>query len=266
MLQGSSQLVHGHSRIMQLASRRFARHYCHRQDEYESFPPTAMISTRKLCRSFHVGDSWVHALDHVDLQIEKGDFVAVMGPSGSGKSTLMNILGCLDTPDQGVYQLLDQDVASLDDAELSRIRNQHIGFVFQSFHLLPRMTALDNVMLPLRYGRHDMSQARTRAVELLQRLGLADRMDHKPNQLSGGQRQRVAIARSIINQPPLLLADEPTGNLDSRTSEEIMQLFTELNRQGQTILMVTHEEEIATHAQRLIRMRDGKIEHDTRQH
>jgi putative ABC transport system ATP-binding protein len=202
----------------------------------------------------------------VDLQIEKGDFVAVMGPSGSGKSTLMNILGCLDTPDQGVYQLLDQDVACLDDAELSRIRNQHIGFVFQSFHLLPRMTALDNVMLPLRYGRHDMSQARTRAVELLQRLGLADRMDHKPNQLSGGQRQRVAIARSIINQPPLLLADEPTGNLDSRTSEEIMQLFTELNRQGQTILMVTHEEEIATHAQRLIRMRDGKIEHDTRQH
>ena len=225
-----------------------------------------MISTQQLCRRFHVGDSWVHALDQVDLQIDKGDFVAVMGPSGSGKSTLMNILGCLDTPDDGEYHLLDQEVARLDDAELSRIRNEYIGFVFQSFHLLPRLTALDNVMLPLRYSDTDLAVARDRALDLLGKLGLTDRLDHKPNQLSGGQRQRVAIARSMINDPPLLLADEPTGNLDSRTSEEIMQLFTDLNQRGQTILMVTHEDEIAAHARRLIRMRDGKIEDDTTDH
>lgn len=225
-----------------------------------------MIITRDLCRNFHVGDSWVHALDHVNLQIDEGDFVAVMGPSGSGKSTLMNILGCLDTPDGGRYRLLEQEVADMDDTELSRIRNSHIGFVFQSFHLLPRMTALENVMLPLRYSDADIDQALGRAVDLMARLGLDDRMDHKPNQLSGGQRQRVAIARSIINEPPLLLADEPTGNLDSKTSSEILGLFEELNRRGQTILMVTHEEEIATHAKRLIRMRDGKIEHDAAVH
>jgi putative ABC transport system ATP-binding protein len=189
-----------------------------------------------------------------------------MGPSGSGKSTLMNILGCLDTPDDGEYHLLDQEVARLDDAELSRIRNEYIGFVFQSFHLLPRLTALDNVMLPLRYSDTELAVARERALDLLGKLGLTDRLDHKPNQLSGGQRQRVAIARSMINDPPLLLADEPTGNLDSRTSEEIMQLFTDLNQRGQTILMVTHEDEIAAHARRLIRMRDGKIEDDTTRH
>ncbi|MDH3942459.1 MAG: ABC transporter ATP-binding protein, partial [Xanthomonadales bacterium] len=216
-----------------------------------------MIETTSLCRKFHVGDTWVHALDHVDLRIAEGDFVAVMGPSGSGKSTLMNILGCLDTPDGGHYQLLDLEVATLSDDELSRIRNQKIGFVFQSFHLLPRMTARENVLLPLRYSNADLAEARDRADDLLDRLGLADRLDHRPNQLSGGQRQRVAIARSLINAPPLLLADEPTGNLDSRTSVEIMELFSELNRQGQTILMVTHEEEIAAHANRLIRMRDG---------
>ena len=221
-----------------------------------------MIQTAGLCRRFHVGDSWVHALDHVDLTIGDGDFVAVMGPSGSGKSTLMNILGCLDTPDEGRYRFEESSVDALDDAALSRIRNEKIGFVFQSFHLLPRMTALENVMLPLRYSDRDASELRDRAVELLTRLGLADRLDHRPNQLSGGQRQRVAIARSLINSPPLLLADEPTGNLDSRTSEEIMELFEELNHQGQTILMVTHEEEIAAHAKRTIRMRDGKIEHD----
>ena len=225
-----------------------------------------MISTQQLCRRFHVGDTWVHALDNVDLSIDEGDFVAVMGPSGSGKSTLMNILGCLDTPDDGHYRLLDQEVARLDDAELSRIRNEHIGFVFQSFHLLSRLTALENVMLPLRYSETDLAVARERAQGLLERLGLSDRMDHKPNQLSGGQRQRVAIARSMINDPPLLLADEPTGNLDSRTSEEIMELFTDLNGRGQTILMVTHEDEIAAHARRLIRMRDGKIEDDTTDH
>ena len=225
-----------------------------------------MISTRDLCRNFRVGDSWVHALDHVNLQIDKGDFVAVMGPSGSGKSTLMNILGCLDTPDDGRYRFLEQEVADLDDAELSRIRNRRIGFVFQSFHLLPRLTALDNVLLPMRYSDVGAHEAHERGVDLLKRIGLADRMDHKPNQLSGGQRQRVAIARSIINEPPLLLADEPTGNLDSKTSEEIMELFGELNRRGQTVLMVTHEEEIAAHARRLIRMRDGRIEHDSLTH
>jgi putative ABC transport system ATP-binding protein len=221
-----------------------------------------MIQTEDLCRRFHVGDSWVHALDHVDLKINEGDFVAVMGPSGSGKSTLMNILGCLDTPDEGSYQLLDLEVAELDDEQLSTTRNRHIGFVFQSFHLLPRLTALDNVLLPLRFAVADDPDARERGVSLLERLGLADRMDHRPNQLSGGQRQRVAIARSLINKPPLLLADEPTGNLDSKTSLEIMELFTELNADGQTILMVTHEEEIAEFAKRTIRMRDGKIEHD----
>ncbi|MEM9388254.1 MAG: ABC transporter ATP-binding protein [Pseudomonadota bacterium] len=221
-----------------------------------------MIRTTGLCRSFHVGDSLVHALDHVDLAIDNGDFVAVMGPSGSGKSTLMNILGCLDSPDGGSYRFEEHAVDALDDAALSRIRNEKIGFVFQSFHLLPRMTALENVMLPLRYSNHDASILKRRAIELLTRLGLTDRLDHRPNQLSGGQRQRVAIARSLINSPPLILADEPTGNLDSRTSAEIMVLFEELNRQGQTILMVTHEEEIAAHAKRSIRMRDGKIEHD----
>lgn len=225
-----------------------------------------MISTHKLCRRFHVGDSWVHALDHVDLDITKGDFVAVMGPSGSGKSTLMNILGCLDTPNEGNYRFLDQEVADMDDEQLSRIRNERIGFVFQSFHLLPRLTALENVLLPLRFSDSDPSKSQQHGLDLLSRLGLSDRTDHKPNQLSGGQRQRVAIARSLINEPPLLLADEPTGNLDSRTSEEIMELFEELNSRGQTILMVTHEEEIAAHAKRLIRMRDGKIEDDSSTH
>ena len=225
-----------------------------------------MIRTTRLCRRFLVGDTTVHALDNVDLAINEGDFVAVMGPSGSGKSTLMNILGFLDTPDAGQYLFFEREVGALDDSELSHIRNEKIGFVFQSFHLLPRMTALENVLLPLRFSKVDAASTRQRGMQLLERLGLADRVGHRPNQLSGGQRQRVAIARSLINAPPLLLADEPTGNLDSRTSEEIMQLFGELNRGGQTILMVTHEEEIAAHASRLIRMRDGKIEHDITHH
>lgn len=225
-----------------------------------------MITTKRLCRRFQVGDTTVHALDHVDLEIGEGDFVAVMGPSGSGKSTLMNILGLLDTPDAGNYRFSGNEVAALDDAQLSRIRNEKIGFVFQSFHLLPRLTALDNVLLPLRYSAAGGARDPEKGIRLLERLGLGDRVDHRPNQLSGGQRQRVAIARSLINAPRLLLADEPTGNLDSRTSEEIMELFEELNREGQTILMVTHEEEIAAHARRLIRMRDGKIEHDTTRH
>jgi len=222
-----------------------------------------MITTEKLCRTFQVGDTQVHALDHVDLVVKAQEFVAVMGPSGSGKSTLMNILGCLDTPNRGSYQLLTHEVASLSDDALSQVRNEQIGFVFQSFHLLPRLSALENVLLPLRYSSGGLIRD-DRARELLARLGLADRMDHRPNQLSGGQRQRVAIARSLINQPPLLLADEPTGNLDSRTSEEIMALFEELNRDGQTIVMVTHEDEIAAHASRVIAMRDGKIASDTR--
>ena len=225
-----------------------------------------MINVHNLCRRFRVGDSWVHALDQVDLSVSEGDFVAVMGPSGSGKSTLMNILGCLDTPDDGEYRLLDEQVAQLDDEALSRVRNRHLGFVFQTFHLLPRMSALDNVLLPLRYSEAPIQEYRHRAVDLLQRLGLGNRMDHRPNQLSGGQRQRVAIARALINDPRLILADEPTGNLDSKTSDEIMELFEELNRDGQTILMVTHEDEIARHAKRIIRMRDGKIEHDSAIH
>ncbi|MDJ0793521.1 MAG: ABC transporter ATP-binding protein [Woeseiaceae bacterium] len=225
-----------------------------------------MITTTKLCRRFRVGDTTVHALDNVDLEIGEGDFVAVMGPSGSGKSTLMNILGFLDSPDDGKYRFFGEEVAMLDDERLSRIRNEKIGFVFQSFHLLPRLTALDNVLLPLRYTDIDVADSQQRGLTLLDRLGLSDRVGHRPNQLSGGQRQRVAIARSLINAPRLLLADEPTGNLDSRTSVEIMELFAELNRDGQTILMVTHEEEIAAHAKRLIRMRDGKIEHDTIHH
>ncbi|MFK8052520.1 MAG: ABC transporter ATP-binding protein [Woeseiaceae bacterium] len=223
-----------------------------------------MIETQQLTRRFKVGDTEVRALDNVDLVIESGDFVAVMGPSGSGKSTLMNILGCLDTPDDGHYTLLNQAVASMSDDALSQIRNSHIGFVFQSFHLLPRMTALDNVMLPFRYSESPSDNARENAVELLGTLGLSDRLDHRPNQLSGGQRQRVAIARALVNNPPLLLADEPTGNLDSKTSVEIMDLFTRLNEQGQTITMVTHEEEIAAYAKRVVRMRDGKIERDER--
>ncbi|MEL6368571.1 MAG: ABC transporter ATP-binding protein [Pseudomonadota bacterium] len=221
-----------------------------------------MIETNALVRRFHVGDSVVHALDHVDIKVDESEFVAVMGPSGSGKSTLMNILGCLDTPDDGEYRLLGESISQRDDAELSEIRNQHIGFVFQSFHLLPRMTALENTLLPYRYRDADMGEAKAAAEAMLEHLGLSDRMDHRPNQLSGGQRQRVAIARALVSKPPLLLADEPTGNLDSKTSVEIMGLFTELNKQGQTIVMVTHEDEIAAYASRVIHMRDGKVERD----
>jgi putative ABC transport system ATP-binding protein len=223
-----------------------------------------VIQTHQLRRTFVVGDTEVNALDHVDLSVGESEFVAVMGPSGSGKSTLMNILGCLDTPDAGQYQLLNESISGLDDESLSALRNRYIGFVFQSFHLLPRLSALENVLLPLRYATEGIDAGRKRGRELLQRLGLANRMDHRPNQLSGGQRQRVAIARALVSAPPLLLADEPTGNLDSRTSEEIMTLFNELNDDGQTIVMVTHEDEIAAHASRVIHMRDGKVERDVR--
>lgn len=202
----------------------------------------------------------MHALDHVDIEIQAGDFVAVMGPSGSGKSTLMNILGCLDRPDSGTYRLMNDYVAELDDISLSNIRNRHLGFVFQSFHLLPRLSALENVMLPLRFAKESGSGSREYATELLVRLGLFDRLHHRPNQLSGGQRQRVAIARALMSKPTLLLADEPTGNLDSKTASEILDLLLAFNREGQSILLVTHEREIAELAHRIIHMRDGKIE------
>lgn len=220
----------------------------------------AIVEGVDLCRTFEVGDTRVRALDHVDISMEPGDFVAVMGPSGSGKSTLMNILGCLDRPNSGSYRLLNHQVADMDDQSLSAIRNQHLGFVFQSFHLLPRLTALDNVLLPLRFAKDDIGSSRSHALDLLSRLGLNDRLDHRPNQLSGGQRQRVAIARALMAKPTLLLADEPTGNLDSKTASEILDLMLSFNREGQTILLVTHERSIAMLAQRIVHMRDGKIE------
>lgn len=220
-----------------------------------------IITVNDLCRNFEVGDNLVRALDEVDLSISEGEFIAVMGPSGSGKSTLMNILGCLDTPTSGSYELLDHHVSDMDDDSLSEIRNQYIGFVFQSFHLLPRLTALDNVLLPLRYGKASVrAQTIERAHFLMEELGLKDRARHNPNQLSGGQRQRVAIARALVTNPSLLLADEPTGNLDSKTSEGILALFDKLNENNQTILIVTHEDEVASHAGKVIHMRDGKIE------
>ena len=205
----------------------------------------------------------MHALDHVNLTVEEGEFVAVMGPSGSGKSTLLNILGCLDKPNSGSYELVGETISEMDDVRLSDLRNRYIGFVFQSFHLLPRLTALENVLLPCRFAQEGIEQKKERGSELLERLGLSDRVTHRPNQLSGGQRQRVAIARALVSKPPLLLADEPTGNLDSKTAEGIISLLVELNREGQTILVVTHEDYIASSAQRVINMRDGKIERES---
>ncbi|BDY04653.1 ABC transporter ATP-binding protein [Ferrimonas sp. YFM] len=221
-----------------------------------------MITIESLTKHYQMGESQVAALKGVSLTIQAGEFVAIMGPSGSGKSTLMNLIGCLDRPSSGHYHLDGQFVDELDDDTLSRVRNERIGFVFQSFHLLPRLSALQNVLLPLRYRREqgDPQQDKARATELLSRVGLEGRMGHRPNQLSGGQRQRVAIARSLINQPAILLADEPTGALDSKTSVEIMTLFKELNARGQTIILVTHEEEVARNARRILWMRDGAIE------
>lgn len=222
-----------------------------------------MISASALNKVFGSGDTQVQALRDVSLQIAENEFVAIMGSSGSGKSTLMNILGCLDTPSSGSYQLAGADVSQLDDAALSAMRNQHIGFIFQSFHLLPRLSAAENVALPLRYTATPAEQALQRAEALLQQVGLSHRMHHKPAEMSGGQRQRVAIARALINNPKVIFADEPTGNLDSKTSVEIMQLLTELHRQGNTVVMVTHEDDIAAYAQRVIRMRDGQILEDS---
>lgn len=221
-----------------------------------------MIRTEGLLKVYRLGEERIRALDGIDLAIEAGEFVAVMGPSGSGKSTLMHVLGCLDSPDGGRYWLDGQEVAALGDDERSALRARRIGFVFQAFHLLPRLSALDNVLLPARYAGGITPEARDRATALLQRLGLGERLHHRPNQLSGGQRQRVAIARALINHPAVIFADEPTGNLDSRTSREIMALFVELNREGQTVVLVTHEEDIAAHARRIIVLRDGRIESD----
>ena len=219
-----------------------------------------LISLRNIEKNYVLGEQVVYALKHIDLDIYKGDYIALMGPSGSGKSTLMNMLGCLDTPTKGTYQLRGQEVSHLADDELSDIRNREIGFVLQTFNLLPRLTSLDNVALPLVYSGIARAKRHEVASKVLASVGLADRMDHKPNELSGGQRQRVAVARALVNSPSLILADEPTGNLDSKTSVEIMALFDNLHKAGNTIIVVTHEEDIAQHAQKIIRMRDGLIE------
>ncbi|HSD32996.1 MAG TPA: ABC transporter ATP-binding protein, partial [Gemmatimonadales bacterium] len=224
--------------------------------------PDIIILTHHLTRNYDMGGEVVHALRGVDIQIRRNEFVAVMGPSGSGKSTLMNLVGCLDTPTDGEYWLNGQKVSDLSDDELARIRNKEIGFVFQTFNLLPRADSLHNVELPLIYAGVDAKTRRAQAGRALERVGLGDRMEHKPNELSGGQRQRVAIARALVNNPSIILADEPTGNLDSTTGEEIMKLFEELWSAGQTIVLVTHEHDIAAHARRQIHLRDGLVERD----
>lgn len=221
-----------------------------------------MIRIDKIFRTYGRGETQVNALSNINLTIKENEFVAVMGTSGSGKSTLMNILGCLDTPTSGDYLLSGESIKNIDDIALSKIRNTKIGFIFQSFHLLPRLTALQNVILPLRYTDIAQHIAEERGMEMLKKVGLASRSHHKPNEMSGGQRQRVAIARALVNYPKVIFADEPTGNLDSKTSIEIMKLLTELHTQGQTIVMVTHEEDIAAYALRTIRMQDGIIIED----
>lgn len=221
-----------------------------------------MIRIRNLRKVYQLGPTEVVALDHVDLDIAPNEYVAIMGPSGSGKSTLMNILGCLDVPTAGDYFLADENVAEMTDSELAMVRNRRIGFVFQSFNLLPRASILRNVELPLVYAGVGREERADRAFEALQKVGLGDRVQHQPNELSGGQRQRVAIARALVNNPSIILADEPTGNLDSKTGEDIMRLFEELFAQGNTILVVTHEDDIAQHARRCLRLRDGRVESD----
>ena len=224
----------------------------------------ALIETRELWKTYRMGSEEIHALQDVSIRIESGEYVAVMGPSGSGKSTLMNLIGCLDTPSQGSYLLNGHQVRELDDDELARIRNEEIGFIFQTFNLLPRATALHNVELPLVYAGVPGADRRARALEALTRVELADRVTHRPNELSGGQRQRVAIARALVNAPALLLADEPTGNLDSKTGLEIMALFRRLHGIGNTIVLITHEPEVARYAHRVIYLRDGQVERDER--
>ncbi len=224
----------------------------------------ALIETHDLWKSYTMGMEQIHALSGVSLSIERGEYVAIMGPSGSGKSTLMNLIGCLDTPSRGSYLLNGKQVSQMNDDELARIRNEEIGFVFQTFNLLPRATALHNVELPLVYAGVPAAERLKRARAALERVELGDRVTHRPNQLSGGQRQRVAIARALVNNPSILLADEPTGNLDSKTGEEIMALFERLHNAGNTIVLVTHEADIAAHAHRVLHIRDGKIEDDVR--
>lgn len=221
-----------------------------------------VIKLEKIVKNYKVGTQIVRALRSVSLTIYKGEYVAIMGASGSGKSTMMNVIGCLDTPTSGTYILSNSDVSHLSDDELAEIRNKEIGFVFQTFNLLPRNTALENVMLPLVYAGIKKQERIQKAEKILAEVGLSDRIEHKPNELSGGQRQRVAVARALVNNPSILLADEPTGNLDSRISEEIMQLFAEIHRKGNTLIVVTHEESIALHAHRIIRLKDGEIESD----
>ena len=224
--------------------------------------PDKIIEIKGLKREFAVGSEIVKALKGVDVSVMKNEYLAMMGPSGSGKSTLMNLLGCLDTPTAGAYNLNGTNVSSLKDDDLAEIRNKEIGFIFQTFNLLPRLTALENVSLPLVYAGYNSEDRKIKAKDVLEKVGLGDRMDHRPNQLSGGQRQRVAVARALVNDPSIILADEPTGNLDSKTSLDIMRLFEEIHKMGNTLIVVTHEEEVASHAHRILRLRDGLVESD----
>jgi len=221
-----------------------------------------MIELKNIVKEYHLGLETVHALAGIDLNLDKNEYVAIMGPSGSGKSTLMNLLGCLDTPSEGEYHLNSQNVSEMSDDKLAEIRNREIGFVFQNFNLLPRASSLHNVELPLIYNGTPASKRKELAEEALTKVGLSDRMHHRPNELSGGQRQRVAVARALVNNPAIILADEPTGNLDTRTGDEIMDLFEDLHDNGNTIIIVTHEEYIAEHSDRIIRLRDGRVERD----
>ena len=223
-----------------------------------------IIKTNNIKRVFEVGSETVHALKGINLNVEPGEFISIMGPSGSGKTTLMNIIGCLDTPSSGEYFLNNQLVNDLNEDQLANIRNKEIGFVFQSFHLLAKNSALNNVLLPMKYAGADMNEAEIRAKHVLDQVGLSDRINHGPAELSGGQQQRVAIARALVNKPSILFADEPTGNLDSKTGEDVMNLFKGLNQEGQTIILITHEEEIAMQSKRIVNIKDGLIESDVR--